>query len=128
MPRPIHFEIHASDPERAVTFYSTVFGWSFERWDANPYWLISTGDGPGIDGGLVARQGPAPAENTAINAYQATMDVADLDLATHHVEQAGGKVLKPRNAVPGVGWIAYCQDTEGNVFGLLENDANADAE
>ena len=27
MPRVIHFEINADDPERAVEFYRGVFGW-----------------------------------------------------------------------------------------------------
>jgi predicted enzyme related to lactoylglutathione lyase len=58
--RPVHFEIHATDPERAVAFYGRVFGWKFERWGEIPYWLITTGDtNPGIDGGLVPRQGAA---------------------------------------------------------------------
>lgn len=126
MPRPVHFEIHATDPERAVTFYSTVFGWSFERWGVHPYWLISTGDGPGIDGGLLPRQGPEPTEDAAVNAYPNTMSVADLDSIMNTVEQVGGKVIVPKNAVPGVGWRAYCKDTEGNIFGILENDASAE--
>ena len=29
MPRPIHFEIHPADPERAQAFYRTLFGWQF---------------------------------------------------------------------------------------------------
>ena len=54
MPRPIHFEIPAEDPARAITFYETVFGWKFQKWEggAAPYWLISTGEGPGIDGAI----------------------------------------------------------------------------
>jgi hypothetical protein len=31
MPRVIHFEIHAHDPERAVTFYTQVFGWKIQK-------------------------------------------------------------------------------------------------
>ncbi|GHE86852.1 glyoxalase [Amycolatopsis deserti] len=120
MPRPVHFEIHATDPERAVTFYATVFEWSFERWGSNPYWLISTGDGPGIDGALVPRQGPAPAADAPVNAFPLTVEVDDLDAATRRVEQAGGAVTVPRSAIPGIGWLAYCVDTEGNIFGMLE--------
>jgi predicted enzyme related to lactoylglutathione lyase len=54
MPRPIHFEIPADRPERAISFYQQVFGWQFQKWDGPmPYWLVKTGaDGPGIDGGL----------------------------------------------------------------------------
>jgi len=28
-------------------------------------------------------------------------------------------------AVPGVGWLAYFSDTEGNVFGMMEPDESA---
>lgn len=126
MPRPVHFEIHATDPERAITFYTTVFDWSFERWGSNPYWVITTGGGPGIDGGLVPRQGPAPSDNAPVNAYPATIDVSELDLVLRRVQQAGGAVLVPKSGVPGVGWLAYCKDTEGNIFGLMENDASAE--
>jgi predicted enzyme related to lactoylglutathione lyase len=125
MPRPIHFEIHASDPERAVTFYTTVFGWSFERWGEHPYWVISTGDGPGIDGGLLPRQGPEPEEGAAVNAFPNTIDVPEIDSALSAVDQAGGTIALPKHAVPGVGWLAYCKDTEGNIFGLLESDDSA---
>jgi predicted enzyme related to lactoylglutathione lyase len=41
MPRPIHFEIHAADPERAIAFYQALFGWEFSRWEGpRPYWII----------------------------------------------------------------------------------------
>ena len=44
MPRPIHFEIPADQPERASAFYRDVFGWQFRKWDGPmPYWLITTG-------------------------------------------------------------------------------------
>jgi predicted enzyme related to lactoylglutathione lyase len=60
MPRPIHFEIHADNPSRAIKFYETLFGWQFTKWEGPmEYWLITTGSGgtPGIDGGLVKRMG-----------------------------------------------------------------------
>ena len=68
MPRPVHFEIHASDPQRLIDFYSEVFGWNFERWGEIPYWVITTGDEDmGINGGLTQRQGPPPAADAPIN-------------------------------------------------------------
>jgi predicted enzyme related to lactoylglutathione lyase len=27
--------------------------------------------------------------------------------------------------IPGMGWLAYCKDTEGNIFGMMQNDPNA---
>lgn len=35
-------------------------------------------------------------------------------------------MLVPKTAAPGVGWLAYCKDTEGNIFGLMENDPSAE--
>ena len=37
----------------------------------------------------------------------------------------GGKVKMPRIAVPGMGYLAVCSDTENNTFGLWENDTTA---
>ncbi|MEU6646003.1 VOC family protein [Saccharomonospora sp. NPDC046836] len=126
MPRPMHFEIFASDPERAITFYVTVFDWAFERWGSGSYWLISTGDGPGIDGGLAQRPGRAPGESCVPNACVLTMQVADIDSAVRTVKQAGGTIARPKNAIPRIGWHVYCRDTEGNLFGLLEDDPSAE--
>ena len=68
MPRPVHFEIPADNPERAIEFYSSIFGWKFNKW-AGPmeYWLITTGEPaePGINGGLMRRRDPnQPCVNT----------------------------------------------------------------
>lgn len=77
MNRPTHFELHAGDPERAIKFYTAVFGWQFQKWDGPmPYWLINTGEGAGINGGMVPRRGPAPAADQPVNAYPTTMKVA----------------------------------------------------
>ena len=42
MGRVVHFEIHADDPERAVAFYTGVFGWTVNRYGDMPYWLLTT--------------------------------------------------------------------------------------
>src|SRR5689334_18145255 len=104
MPRPIHFEIHASDPEALVAFYTSLFGWTFQKWGDVPYWILRTGDGPGIDGGLVMRRGDKPAEGSAVSAWVCTIDVENVDTAVSDVVAAGGSVALPKMAVPGVGW------------------------
>jgi len=45
-----------------------------------------------------------------------------LDEAIARVTAAAGTIVIPRMAVPGVGWMAYFQGTEGNVFGMMEAD------
>jgi predicted enzyme related to lactoylglutathione lyase len=39
--RVVHFEIHADQPDRAIAFYSGLFGWGFDKWNGPmPYWLM----------------------------------------------------------------------------------------
>ena len=53
MNRPIHFEIPAEKPERAIEFYEKVFGWKFEKWDGPAeYWIIRTGESTPETGGF----------------------------------------------------------------------------
>jgi predicted enzyme related to lactoylglutathione lyase len=121
MPRPIHFEIPADDPARAARFYEKVFGWSFQKWEGPmEYWMVSTGpDGTrGIDGGLMRREQPGA---STVN----VVDVASVDETTRTVRSAGGTLVAPKMAVPGVGWVAYYMDPEKNVFGVMQEDPSA---
>jgi uncharacterized protein len=128
MPRVMHFEIHAENPERAITFYTDLFGWEFKKWDGPmPYWLINTGpDGePGINGGLMNRMGPPPADGQAVNAYVCTVGVTDLDGSVTKALGSGGTTAMPKMPVPGIGWLAYVKDTEGNILGMIQPDPTA---
>lgn len=68
MGRVVHFEIHASNPEKVVDFYTRLFGWRIRKWEHKSleYWLVETGDGglPGINGGLLRRRGASPLEGS----------------------------------------------------------------
>jgi uncharacterized protein len=126
MPRVIHFEVHAENPERAVQFYRQVLGWELKKWDGpQEYWLITTGpaDQPGINGGLVRRHGTI--DGTAVVAFVCTVDVPSVDQYVERATGAGGQVVLPKMPIPGVGWLAYCKDTEGNIFGLMQADRSA---
>ena len=129
MSRPVHFEIHVDDPDRAIDFYQIVLGWSFERFGDADYWLIKTGESgtPGINGGMLKRKRPLadPTGRAPIIGFVCTMQVRDLETMLHAVTNAGGSIVKPRHAITGIGWLAYARDTEGNIFGLTEPDPNA---
>jgi predicted enzyme related to lactoylglutathione lyase len=128
MPRVIHFEIHAEQPERAVRFYSQLFDWKITKWEGpQDYWLITTGpDGqPGINGGLLRRHGAGPVEGQAVNAYACTVDVPSVDDYAKRIPSLGGQVVVPKMPIPGVGWLAYAKDTEGNIFGFMQMDPAA---
>ena len=120
MGRVVHFEIHADDPERAAKFYGKVFDWKIEKW-AGPieYWLVTTGpkEQPGIDGAIMRRTQGGSVWNT--------VDVPSVDEFARKVVGAGGRVVMPKTAIPGVGYNAYCADSEGNIFGIYQNDPSA---
>jgi uncharacterized protein len=119
MNRPVHFEIPAGDGPRIREFYTKVFGWQFRKYEGpGEYWLIHTGEGPGIDGGLMPRREPG---GLTVN----TMDVESVDDAVKKVLDGGGTLAVAKIAIPGIGWLAYCKDPEGTLFGLMQNDPSA---
>lgn len=121
MPRVVHFEINVDNPERASKFYADTFGWTFQKWGGpSEYWLVTTGadSQPGINGGMMKRPHPGAA---TVN----TIGVASVDDSIAAVTKNGGKVVMPKTAIPTIGWFAYCTDTEGNTFGVMQPDTNA---
>lgn len=118
--RIIWFEIPADRIERAKKFYSALFGWKIQAFPALPdYWHVDTGGGDDTpDGGLVARRHPQQAITNYVNVASVTRSMA-------RVKQLGGKVCQPRTAVPQMGYLAVCQDTENNTFALWESNPKA---
>ena len=132
MNRVVHFEIQAAEPERAAKFYREVFGWGIEKWQGEgigDYWMVMTAEKdskePGINGGLLRRPCPAPAPAQGSNAFVCTMQVANFDEVAGKVEAAGGQVALPKFAIAGMAWQGYFLDTEGNTFGLHQEDPKA---
>ena len=107
----VHFEIHASEPQRLVDYYGQLLGWRFTQFGDMPYWAIDTGDGAigmntpggGINGGLTQRQGPALQRGAPVNGC--------LEL--------GGSEALPLSDMAGIGRVGYLLDPDGNVFGLI---------
>lgn len=118
MPRIVHFEIYAEDSARAKKFYSETFGWKFDKWDGPwEYWMTKTGDKqPGINGGLMKRMSGQP--NGMIN----YIDVPSVDEFSKKIQSKGGKIIKPKTPIPGIGNFAICLDTEQNLFAIIQPD------
>jgi uncharacterized protein len=135
MNRISHFEIQADNPERAAKFYRELFGWDIKEWivsgfeaeDENRRWLVTIGSEtePSINGGILFRRGPAPGEGQPVNAYVCTISVTDIDESVDKMLKAGGSIALPKAAVTGVGWVVYCKDLEGNIFGMMQEDWSA---
>jgi predicted enzyme related to lactoylglutathione lyase len=126
MGRVVWFEIHADDPARAIGFYETLLGWEFTEFGnaPMPYWTIKTGDpdARGIDGGLLPRQG---GNGDKVIAFVCTAAVDDLDATVTQATSLGAQIALPRMPIPGIGYLAYIKDTEGNVLGLMQPDQKA---
>jgi len=51
--------------------------------------------------------------------------VKSLDGTIKKIEERGGRICVPKMAIPRVGWLAYAEDPQGNVFGIVEPDSKA---
>jgi len=123
-----HFELPADNTERARKFYSATFGWKMIPVPGMDYTMVHTGTTndqgmptePGyISGGIGKRGGPL--EHPVL-----TIVVDDVAVWAKRVEKGGGKIIQPKQEIPGnMGWTAYFKDTEGNVVGLYQSPRQA---
>lgn len=123
MPTIVHFDVPADDIERGQKFYSSLFGWTFEKYGGPiEYYRIATRapDGsPGLAGGM----GPRGEPGQQMMNYVGVPSVAEY---LERVTRLGGTIIMPRTPIPGIGSLAICRDTEGNRFGLVdENESMA---
>jgi predicted enzyme related to lactoylglutathione lyase len=119
----VHFEIFASNVERARKFYEQVFGWSFEVAGPPDMYLITTGAeaDPGLTHGLIAKRSRAVSDGS-LNAFRCTVTVRSIAETLAAIETAGGKVRSPITAIPGVGQVAEFADTDGNVACVMQHE------
>lgn len=129
MPRVFYFEMVSDNPEGTMKFYNEVFGWEFKKQNfPQDYWTVNTNTGedkggPGIDGGLTPTDkahNPDP-----VSRVTNTINVSSIDEFSNKISAAGGKVDPNKMTIPGMGYLAICQDTEGISFGIFQNDTNA---
>ena len=117
----VHFDVPADNVERAKKFYSTLLGWKFESFPEMQYNLITTTNlegNFGVGGGMGKRMDPS---QRIVNYF----GVKSIDTAIKQVKSLGGTLLTDKMAVPKMGYLANCIDTEGNTFGLWEEDNGA---
>lgn len=113
------FDIFVDDLDRAVDFYETVLGQKLEAM-GDPTGETQMMSFPadmgayGAAGALTKSPHASPGVGGTI-IYFAAQDCA---IEQARVEAAGGKVIRPKFSIGEYGWVALCQDTEGNMFGL----------
>ena len=109
-----HFEIHGTGPKGLAEFYKSVFGWHIEKAAGVDYWRVETGSADPIHGGLMY---PAIA---GLNGWIFYIKVDSLDRVVSDIQRLGGKIVRPRTAVPKTGWLTIVADPEGNIFGVWQ--------
>ena len=84
------------------------------------YWLVTTGEDkdPGINGAITEKSENTPATTN-------TISVPSFEEAVEKIKHAGGEVLTPKMTVLDVGYMTYCKDNKGNVFGIMQMDPQA---
>jgi predicted enzyme related to lactoylglutathione lyase len=119
----VWFEIPADDLTRAKAFYTKLFGWKMTPFPGMPggkqYFHIDTGGADASpDGGMMSR-------NYSREPITNYIMVPSVSKAAAKVEKLGGKICKPKTAVPQMGYFVVCEDTEGNTFALWERSEKA---
>ena len=119
MTKIVHFEIPAQNTGRAKEFWGSLFGVQFQTYEGPvEYHMFQNDDQTG--GGIYPQQQGEKGLITYFN-------VDDIDAARAKVEELGGKA-EDKAPVPGMGWYARAEDTEGNEFSLWQRDENAPPE
>ena len=110
----VHFEIKASDADRAVGFWSGVFGWTFgdSGMPGIDYRMTQTSDD---QGGAIY---PSEERDGCIVIY---FDTDDIEASIAKVRELGGET-GDKEPIPGVGWFSHGKDPDGNAFGLFQAD------
>jgi uncharacterized protein len=113
----VHVEIPAGDTAKAREFYGGLFGWQFEAFEGSPSEYHTTRFSDAQGGAIMEAEGGK-------RGARVYFDVDDIDAATAKVNDLGGEGGEAM-PVPGMGWFSINKDTEGNEFGLWQNDPNA---
>jgi uncharacterized protein len=122
MDKVIDFQIPVDDLERAKKFYGTVFGWKLQDIPGVNYTVAYTvemdeNNTPkelgAINGGMMKRVG-------GFKLPSITIQVDNIDNTIKKIVKEGGKVVKGKENVMDMAYIAYVEDTEGNISALWQ--------
>ena len=113
------FDIYVNDMERAVAFYQAVLKQKLEKMGdptgETQMMSFSADMGTyGAAGALVKSEYSQPGVGGSLLYFS----VEDCSVEESRVEDAGGKVVRPKFSIGEFGWVTLCMDTEGNMFGL----------
>ncbi len=113
-------EIPVTDFSRAKAFYSAIFDYEMPEMEMGHLrmgFLPHDREANGIGGAICFGEGYKPSGHAGPKLY--LNGGADLNAVLGRVVGAGGKVALPKMEIaPEMGYMAFFEDTEGNVIGL----------
>jgi predicted enzyme related to lactoylglutathione lyase len=111
------FDIYVSDIDRAKKFYETVFNIQFTdlpiEWGKQSFFPADF-ESVGCTGALVEKADRVSSENNTVVYFNSNDCVTE----EMRVEDAGGKILRPKMSIGEFGFVSILMDTEGNTIGL----------
>lgn len=114
-----HFAINADDVPRARRFYEQALGLHCTPWGPPDFFQIK-GVGEGVQGALQRRRELVAGRRATT--FETSFGVDDLAATLAAIEAHGGRVVMAPFRIEGVGELAYFEDTEGNVCGVMQYD------
>jgi uncharacterized protein len=114
----IHVELSSADPAESAEFYNKLFGWQMQHIPEMNYWTFSTEENHG--GGFNPIGNPDGQTEIKVGDVIIYVYTEDLDADLARAVELGGKVLRARTDIPGMGWFAHFEDPTGNRVGLFQ--------
>jgi predicted enzyme related to lactoylglutathione lyase len=115
-----YFEIPVTDMNRAIKFYSSVFGYDFTRenihgnemamFPLNPY-------SEGISGALAKGEIYIPSKTGSL----IYLNVSNIEETLELVKKQGGAILFPKTKAGEYGYVAEFEDSESNRVALFQS-------
>ena len=104
-----HFEIPADRTGELKNFYSSLFGWQFEKGQTRDYWMIKNA---GISGALMQKENPQQISTQFVT-------VESIEDYINKAKQLGARVVKNKQEIS-EGYYAVLEDPQKNTFGVWQ--------
>lgn len=108
----VHIEIPTADAKKSGEFYKEMFGWKITTDEKMNYTMWKPGEG--VMGGFspVGMGGVKPGDTLIY------IDSDDIEADLKKIVKLGGKVVRQKEEIPGIGWWAIFLDPTGNQIAL----------
>jgi uncharacterized protein len=105
-----HFEIPTDNVDGLKGFYSSLFGWNFEKGEKQGYYMIKNA---GISGALMQKENPQQISTQFVN-------VESVENYINKAKQLGARVVKDKQEIS-EGYYAVLEDPQRNTIGIWQN-------